>query len=89
VNGPPTATPTNPAARPRRFLPRFSLRALLLATTVVCLWLGLLVAGAQRQRRAVEAIEASGGQGGLRARLDFEAGYYLIDLLTCRVSRQV
>ncbi len=47
----------------RRPTPRFqfSLRALLVALTLVGVWLGIAVAPAQRQRRAVKAIEAVGG----------------------------
>lgn len=36
---------------------RFSLRTLLVLTTLVCVWLGLQVNQAARQRRAVQAIE--------------------------------
>lgn len=40
---------------------QFSLRALLVALTLLGVWLGIAVAPAQRQRRAVKAIEALGG----------------------------
>src|SRR3569623_2762908 len=47
-------------ARGRRWL-QFSLRGSLLAMTIACLWLGRTVDRAQKQRAAVEAIEAIGG----------------------------
>jgi Leucine-rich repeat (LRR) protein len=40
------------------------------------MWLGLLVASARRQARAVEAIEASGGKVVYAHQFDFNAGYY-------------
>jgi hypothetical protein len=49
------------SARPRRPLLRYSLRTLLAAMTLLCVVLGLWVYGAERQRRAVAAIEADGG----------------------------
>jgi hypothetical protein len=53
--------PTKPARPPRRWL-RFSLRTFLLLVTVLCIWLGLKVNEALRQKRAVEALEALGAQ---------------------------
>lgn len=43
----------------RRF--QFSLRALLVVTTGVCIWLGWHVREIARQRRAIASIEAMGG----------------------------
>jgi hypothetical protein len=48
-------------ARPRRRMLRYSLRTLLVAMTMLCVVLGLWVNGAERQRRAVAAIQAAGG----------------------------
>src|SRR5947209_3607170 len=47
-------------APPRRAL-RFSLRTLLVAVTLFCLWMGSVCNRANRQRRIVEAITANGG----------------------------
>jgi hypothetical protein len=44
----------------RRF--RFSLRTLLLLLTVLCVWLGVQVTAARRQKNAVEAILSAGGR---------------------------
>jgi hypothetical protein len=41
---------------------RFSLKTLLILLTLFCLWLGTLSSSANRQRRAVEAIQLSGGE---------------------------
>jgi hypothetical protein len=41
---------------------RFSLRTLLILLTLFCVWLGMLASSARRQKRAVEAIQQSGGQ---------------------------
>lgn len=48
--------------KPRRRWFQFSLRSLLVLVTVFAVWLGLQVNRANRQRRAVEAISAMGGQ---------------------------
>ncbi len=40
-----------------RRLWRFSLKTLLIVLTLFCIWLGTLTNNANRQRRAVEAIE--------------------------------
>lgn len=53
--------PSLPAARPRRRWLRYSLRALLALTTLMCLALGWFVNKCERQRRAVAAIEELGG----------------------------
>lgn len=46
----------------RRF--QFSVRALLVVMTAICVWLALVVERAQRQRKAVDAIQsAQGGTG--------------------------
>src|SRR5688572_1612308 len=45
----------------RRFW-RFSLKTLLILLTLFCLWLGTLANSANRQRRAVQAIQRSGGE---------------------------
>src|SRR5690242_160777 len=39
---------------------RFSLKTLLLAVTILCVWLGSKVHDARRQRRAVEILEKAG-----------------------------
>ena len=51
--------PSNFVAPRRRWL-RFSLRTFLLIVTVFCVWLGMLVNQARRQREAVEALRMSG-----------------------------
>jgi hypothetical protein len=66
-------TPAHPMreaspARPRRRWFRYSLRTLLLAVTLVAVALAYWVNGAERQRRAVAAIEAAGGT----VRYDYE-----------------
>jgi hypothetical protein len=43
---------------------RFSLRTLLLLITALCIWLGVQVTAARRQKEAVEAILKAGGQVG-------------------------
>lgn len=43
---------------------RFSLRTLLLAITILCIWLGLTITATRRQREAVTAIRKSGGSVG-------------------------
>jgi len=48
--------------KPKRRLWRFSLKTLLILLTIFCLWLGTLSNRANRQRRAVEAIQLSGGE---------------------------
>ena len=50
------------APRSRRRIWRFSLRTLLIGLTLFCVWLGMWANSANRQRRAVEAIELSGGR---------------------------
>ena len=40
---------------------RFSLRTLLLLIAVLCVWLGIQVNAARRQREAVAAIQSAGG----------------------------
>jgi hypothetical protein len=47
---------------PRHRFWRFSLKTLLILLTLCCLWLGTLANSANRQRRAVEAIQRSGGE---------------------------
>jgi hypothetical protein len=53
-----------PAVReqPRRRFLRFSLKMLFVFVTLFCVWLGTFANSANRQKRAVEAIERSGGQ---------------------------
>jgi hypothetical protein len=41
---------------------RFSLKTLLVLFTFFCAWLGMLTSNASRQKRAVEAIQRSGGE---------------------------
>ena len=48
--------------KPRRRFWRFSLKTLLILLTLFCLWLGTLASSANRQKRAVEAIQLSGGE---------------------------
>jgi hypothetical protein len=48
-------------AQPKRRWFRFSLRAMLILTTVLCIWLGRWIDGARKQERAVRAIEAVDG----------------------------
>jgi len=50
----------NPS-KPRRRWFQFSLRTLLVLLTVLCVWLGVTVNRARKQREAVAAIEALGG----------------------------
>src|SRR5437763_10676987 len=52
--------PEPPTRSQRRGL-RFSLRTLLIAITLFCVWLGVSFNRANRQRRVVEAIKAFGG----------------------------
>jgi hypothetical protein len=56
MNEPPKA---DPPKRKRRWL-QFSLRTLVLAITLVCIWLGFTANQAKRQKRAVEALRATG-----------------------------
>ena len=51
---------TGPPKVQRRWL-RFSLRAMFLFTAIIAAWLAVQVNKAQKQRAAVEAIEAEGG----------------------------
>jgi hypothetical protein len=46
----------------KRHLWRFSLKTLLILLTLFCIWFGTLANNANRQRRAVEAIERGGGE---------------------------
>ena len=46
---------------PKRRWAQFSLATLLAVVTVLCVGLSLVIAPAERQRRAVAAIEALGG----------------------------
>jgi hypothetical protein len=55
------ATPT-PWRRPRRRWLRYSLRSLLILTTVLCIWLGIKVNQARRQKAAVDTLRALGAQ---------------------------
>lgn len=59
--------PVVPKSR-RRWL-RFSLRTMVLAVTLFCIWLGVTANRANRQRRAVETIKSHGGY----VRYDYEA----------------
>ncbi|OHB69428.1 MAG: hypothetical protein A2V70_05905 [Planctomycetes bacterium RBG_13_63_9] len=47
--------------KPKRRWLQFSLRTLFVATTLLAIWLGILVHGARRQAQAVKAIRAAGG----------------------------
>ena len=47
--------------KPKRLWFRFGLRTLLLAMTVLCVWLGFKVNAARRQKEAVDAILKAGG----------------------------
>jgi hypothetical protein len=58
----------NPTLRTSRRRFRFSLRTMLLATTVLCVWLGIKVNAAREQRQAVAAVRALGG----KVRYDYE-----------------
>jgi hypothetical protein len=53
--------PNAPEAKPKRRWFRFSLRALLVLVTVLCVWLGVKVNVARRQKEAVAAILRAGG----------------------------
>src|SRR4051794_16756178 len=53
-------TPAPRAGKLKRRWLRFSLRSMLLALTVTCLWLGVQADRAQRQKRAVEALRDAG-----------------------------
>src|SRR5262245_17761013 len=46
--------------KPRRRWLRFSLRALLLIVTVLCIWIGIKVNAARRQRAAMAAMQRAG-----------------------------
>src|SRR4051794_35850957 len=50
-----------PSVRYRRWL-QFSLRTFLVAISVLCVWLGIKVNAARRQKAAVAAIIKSGGE---------------------------
>lgn len=47
--------------KPKRRWFRFSLQALLVLVTILCIWLGFTVNAARRQREAVEVIRKAGG----------------------------
>lgn len=53
--------PNAPKTKPNRRWFKFSLRTLLVLMTVLCVWLGLQVNAARRQREAVTAILKAGG----------------------------
>jgi hypothetical protein len=55
------ATPT-PWRRPRRRWLRYSLRSLLILTTVLCIWLGIKVNQARRQKEAVARLKELGAE---------------------------
>ncbi len=48
---------TEPATNRRRWF-RYSMRTLLVVVTLLCIWLGLVVSRAERQRRAVVVLRA-------------------------------
>jgi hypothetical protein len=48
--------------KPKRRWFRYSLRTFLLLLTVLCIWMGMTAAKAIRQKRAIEAITAIGGE---------------------------
>ena len=56
-----TAQPTA-HAKPRRRWPRFSLRTMLLAVALLGAWLAVMANRANRQRKAVEAVNSAGGE---------------------------
>ena len=49
-------------SNPRRRWFQYSLRTLFVLVTVLCVWLAVTVERVRKQREAVEAIEALGGQ---------------------------
>jgi Leucine-rich repeat (LRR) protein len=55
--------PPVPAKARRRWV-RFSLRTMLIGTTALCIWLGLVCNRANRQKRAVAMIKSAGGMVG-------------------------
>ena len=54
-------TITKPSAVRKRRWFRFSLRTMLLATTMLCIWLGWKINAAREQRQAVAAVRELGG----------------------------
>jgi hypothetical protein len=56
----------------RRF--QFSLRALLVIMTATCMWLALCVERAQRQRKAVKAIQSAPGGGSVSYEVSSQPG---------------
>ena len=58
---PATRTKTMTTAHPRRRFFRYSLRTLMLAVTVFCIWMAIATKQARDQRQAVEAIRELGG----------------------------
>lgn len=50
------------ASKQRRTWRRFSLRSFLFVTTIVCIWMGVVLNRVLHQKRAADAIEAVGGQ---------------------------
>jgi hypothetical protein len=57
----PSSQPPVPSKSRRRWL-RFSLRTLVVAVTLFCLWLGVTSNRANQQRRAVDALRAAGAE---------------------------
>lgn len=58
--------------RPRRRWLRFSLRAAMIALTLICVWLGLTANRANRQKRSVEALRKAGAE----VSYDYEVNEY-------------
>ncbi len=56
---------TEPITNRRRWF-RYSMRTMLVVVTLLCIWLGLVVSRAERQRRAVAALRD------MRARVDYD-----------------
>jgi hypothetical protein len=64
----PAPASSQPKSRHRWF--RFSLRAMLLMVTLLCMWLGVTANRANQQRRAAERIKAAGGDVGYDYEID-------------------